>query len=190
MNNTLLVQVQRCIVPLALIACSGSDPSELFLSPSNATMEPSSAAPTTDAGIPGTPGSADSGVVDASSPPSSLDSGPAVDASGWAADAPDSGLPVDQPNDSGPAPTVCPLAGEAVTTIDDGSWPGANASILPQCGRTGAWYVFNDGASDQSPNAAGPFGPSGRASLKGGILQDAFRSVASFRRCHHRLWLR
>jgi hypothetical protein len=156
MNNTLLVQVQRRLLglaPLALIACSGSEPSELFISPSNATMEPpSTSSPTTDAGGGGAPPSApDSGtVVDSAPPPPPIqDSGPPLDAGG----------PSDQPIDAGPNANVCPLAGESATTIDDGSWPGPNASILPQCGRTGSWYVFNDGASDQTPNANGPFGP-------------------------------
>jgi hypothetical protein len=157
MNNTLLVHMQRCIVPLALIACSGSEPSELFLSPSNATTEPpSTSSPTTDAG--GAPASApDSGTeVDSAPPPPIQDSGAPLDAGAWALGEEDSGF---QPIDAGPNTSVCPLANESVTTIDDGSWPAANASILPQCGRTGAWYVFNDGASDQSPNANGPFGP-------------------------------
>ena len=63
------------------------------------------------------------------------------------------------PPDATVTTATCPIAGEAPTMIDDGSWPGENATILPQCGRNGGWYVFNDGASVQSPALTGPFGP-------------------------------
>ncbi len=46
-----------------------------------------------------------------------------------------------------------------MTMIDDGSWPSPNATILPQCGRAGDWFVFNDGVSTQTPAAGAPFGP-------------------------------
>jgi hypothetical protein len=64
---------------------------------------------------------------------------------------------------------TCPLAGKSAATIDDGSWPAANAAILEQCGRTGAWYTFNDGDSKQSPSSAGPFGPFLTAGPPGGV---------------------
>jgi hypothetical protein len=51
-----------------------------------------------------------------------------------------------------------PLPGKLASVIDDGSWPGLNASILPQCGRSGTWRVANDGVSAQTPLADVPFG--------------------------------
>ena len=73
----------------------------------------------------------------------------------------DSSAPVADASDAAPAPPpgTCPIAGEEPNVIDDGSWPGQNATIVPQCGRSGGWFAINDGASGQVPAANAPFGP-------------------------------
>jgi hypothetical protein len=145
-----------------LLACSGAAPSDLFAG-SLGTTSPTSASSGGAATGGSAPSSAhDAGSVDASAPVSSPppetpsdDAGPVAPPQLPVADA----APAPGDADAGATEAVCPLAGEAATMIDDGSWPGPNASILPQCGRTGSWYVFNDGASKQSPSEAGAFGP-------------------------------
>jgi hypothetical protein len=45
--------------------------------------------------------------------------------------------------------------------VDNGSSDNASgdAAILSTCGRTGAWFVVNDGVTTQTPAAGGSFGP-------------------------------
>jgi hypothetical protein len=139
---------------LLLSACSGASSSELFTSgdgPLRPTGAPTQAAsPAADAG-------AKNGGGDASLP--APGPAPSVDAA-VSQLPPEAATPSSDDSGSGlPGPEACPLFGEAMTTIDDGSSAGADASILPQCGRGGDWYVFNDGAATQLPAASGDFGP-------------------------------
>ena len=142
-------------LPLALTACSGAATSDLFTTPPASTATGQSSPPQTiDAGEAAAP---DSGARPSIPPPPPPDdAGP-----GAPPPTPDSGPPpVDQPNDAAPSGSRVPARGRPRRQIDDGSWPGDNASIPSRsAGASGAGDVFNDGASVQSPAAAGPFGP-------------------------------
>jgi hypothetical protein len=152
-------------LPLLLTACSGAASSELFAGPlggGSSTSATGGGAASGGASTPPPPASKDAGAADASQPsPPPQAPAPSDDAGVGPVQSPaDAGVDASVVEvDSGNTSANCPLAGESAAVIDDGSGPGPNASIVPQCGRNGTWYVFNDGASKQSPAADSAFGP-------------------------------
>jgi hypothetical protein len=68
--------------------------------------------------------------------------------------------------------------GTACAVVDNGSSTDANgnAAILTTCGRTGSWYVVNDGLTTQTPAAGASFGPFDTSSPPNG----AFGYVRTF----------
>jgi hypothetical protein len=149
------------VLAFALLpACSGAPSSGLFGLPpdlQSGTAQGSGTSSTQQSAATGNDSGTGVAAADAStSPDPSDDAGDA--ATTVLPDAGDDGDLWDAGSDAGASAAVCPLPGKAASMIDDGSWPSPNASILPQCGRSGSWRVANDGVSAQTPLEGAPFG--------------------------------
>jgi len=155
--------LQIGVVALVLLpAWSGASSSGLFGLPADlesGTAQGTGASPTQPSAATSTDAGTGVGIVDAhaSAAPDPTEDGGDVATS----ILPDGGEAEDASNaasDAGAPAVPGPLPGKAASMVDDGSWPSPNASILPQCGRSGSWRVANDGASAQTPLEGVPFG--------------------------------